>query len=75
TGEYSDTNIDIAKFAKEIEDVCNKFYADGYDVVSTIDVIEGNYSFDDGTGEAKAAYGYGYSVTDGVVILFKNRSE
>jgi hypothetical protein len=49
---------------------------DGYDVHSIIDIENGIHEFNTGGSSAGDwGYGYGYSVTDGVVILGKLRKE
>jgi hypothetical protein len=81
TGKHSDTYINIDDFARRMTDACNDLHEKGYDVIKITEVIEGryNYAYDKyGTGFNGAAptcysYGYGYSVTDGVVILAKKR--
>lgn len=75
----SDKFIDIEDFAKRITDACNDLEKDGYDVVKISEIIEGryNYAWDrfGGFGDPilSYSYGYGYSVTDGVVIIGKKR--
>lgn len=81
TGKYSDRYIDIDDFAQRISDACNKLHEDGYDVIKVTEVIDGryNYAWDryglstNGSAATCYSYGYGYSVTDGVVILGKKR--
>lgn len=80
TGKYSDRHINIDDFARMITDACNDLDKKGYEVVKISEVIEGryNYAWDKyGTSVNSAptcySYGYGYSVTDGVVIIGKKR--
>jgi hypothetical protein len=81
TGKYSDSIIDIEDFARRITDACNDLNETGYDVIKITEVIEGqgHYAygpFDQSGGASNAtcySYGYGYSVTGGVVILGKKR--
>jgi len=77
TGEYSDIYIDIDALAKNITEACNKFEKRGYEIVKIIEVIGGRYNHrttwsNNGGG---AGYGYGYSVTDGVVIIARDKGK
>ena len=82
TGKYSDRYINIDDFARMITDACNDLDKAGYDVVKISEVIEGryNYTWDkfdystNGSASSCYSYGYGYSVTDGVVIIGKKRA-
>lgn len=77
TGEYVDTYIDIENFSNRIMEMCNTLYKDGYDVVNMSDIIDGRYRYDTwdgGLSESGWGYGFGYSVTDGVIITAKLRN-
>lgn len=79
TGKYSQTYIDMDAYAKAITEQCNDLHEQGYDVIKITEVIEGKYNWDKygtsavGNGGAPTCYSYGYSVTDGVVIIGKKR--
>lgn len=83
TGEHSDTYINIDDFAKKITDACNDLDKNGYDVIKISEVIGGRYNYtwgnyanshvSSGAASTCYSYGYGYSVTDGVVIIGKMR--
>lgn len=80
TGTYSDLHIDGVKFSKDIQAACNRMSREGYELMSTSDIISGRYNFQTGsTGIHPYAigysYGYGYSVTDGIVLIFKKTEE
>ena len=72
TGEYSDTSINIEEFSEMIMKVCNDLHSEGYDVINMSDIIDGRYQWDtihilsEFTG-----YGFGYSVTDGMIVTAK----
>lgn len=79
TGEYSDTQIDVEDLAQKIQDACNDYWADGYELVQMVDTLKGRYDAKTNVNSGQQgftwawAYGYGYSVTDGVVLLFRKR--
>lgn len=81
TGKSSETYIGIDDFAQRITAACNKLYEEGYDVIKVTEVIAGRYDHNwgkyhdstNGSASTCYSYGYGYSVTDGVVILGKKR--
>jgi hypothetical protein len=83
TGQYSDRRIDNESLAQRIAKVCNDYWNAGYELVQSIDTLEGRYNFDwktggigtgVGAGVYGYGYGYGYSMTDGVVLLFRRRA-
>ena len=77
TGKYYDTRIDMADLARRIQETCNQYWDAGYELVQTIDTIEGRYNYEAKTGAQGTwgyGYGYGYSITDGVVLLFRKRT-
>ena len=78
TGKQSDVQIDLENFGQQIEDACNALYSEGYTVISITGVLRGNYQYKEqqgkiqkGNGYLGHAFGFGYSVTDGVVIIGK----
>jgi hypothetical protein len=77
TGERSDTYIDIGDFSRRIAEACNGLHENGYDVIKITEVIDGRYHWGNycgsSNGNAATCYSYGYSVTDGVIIIGKKR--
>ena len=80
TGRVSDVQIDVEQFAEDITEACNLLDAEGYEVVNITPVIRGQYqhqhtegNLKKGTGFTSYGLGFGYSVTDGVIILGKRR--
>ena len=78
TGKFYDTHIDKARLAKDIQEACNKMHQLGYVLLSQSEVISGRYAYkfvnDINFANRYAAtggFGYGYSVTDGVVLTFR----
>jgi len=71
---YSDKEINGNKLTDDINDAISTLSEAGYEVVTVLPVISGNYNF---KWEAKASlhsgwgygYGYGYSYTEGVTII------
>ena len=54
----------ISELSNEINTTCNNMHVDGYDVISIMPITRGDWSdWNDG--------GYGFSVTDGVIITAK----
>ncbi len=78
TGTYSDTRIDSVDLATRIQKACNEQWEAGYDLVQVLDTLEGRYNYAKGSLGAQVTggwgYGYGYSLTDGVVLLFRRRT-
>lgn len=78
SGKVSDVQVDIENFGEMIEQACNELHDAGYEVFSITPVIRGNYQYKEnpgkiqkGSGYIGHAFGFGYSVTDGVVVLGK----
>jgi hypothetical protein len=61
---YKQRYCDIEELSSEIEETCNRFESAGYHLVSITPIIRG---FDN----VNMHLTYGYSVTDGVITLFK----
>ncbi|MCP4344399.1 MAG: hypothetical protein GY795_02610 [Desulfobacterales bacterium] len=60
-----DGYVSLEELSNEIQKACNHMYNNGYEVISIIPIIRGNYDTDFNNA------GWGYSVTDGVVITGK----
>lgn len=76
SGRQSDVQIDLIQFGQMIEQACNNLDEAGYNVISIMPVTRGNYQYKDGggvlkkgTGSIQSSFGFGYSVTDGMVIV------
>lgn len=79
TGKFSDRRIDMGDLARRIQETCNSYWKDGYEISQKFETIEGNYNYEAKSGGSVGnawgwGYGYGYSVTDGVILLFKRRA-
>lgn len=84
SGKFSDTHISMDDFARRIVEACNDLEEKGYDVVKITDVIGGSYNYayqangsriDNHCSGGGYSYGYGYSVTDGAIIIAKQREQ
>lgn len=82
TGKHSERFIDMDDLAKRITEACNDLDASGYDVIKISEIVGGWYDFkylangtrgDNHCSGGGYSYGYGYSVTDGVVIIAQKR--
>lgn len=74
TDQTSDTHIDIKELAEEIMKACNEMHEKGYEVINILAINSGRYQ----KGfviplNSDAGYGFGYSITDGVIIVGKLR--
>jgi len=78
--EYSDSEIDGDKFSQLIDDAVKKLNNDGYRVTSITPITSGKFNhhanvvrtsnvWEDVDGAHVISYGYGYSYTEGVIIL------
>jgi len=56
--------IALKDLGEEIEKTCNEMHEEGYKVISITPIIRGDW----GAGGGEHSFGYGFSVTDGVVI-------
>ena len=83
TGTYSDTQINLEDLARRIADTCNELDQAGYDVIKISDIVRGAYNYavdryhsvtNSSAPDTCYSYGYGYSVTDGVIIIGKKRA-
>ena len=45
TGRYSDTRIDLADLSARIEKACNDYWQGGFELIQTLDAIEGRYDW------------------------------
>lgn len=78
-GEFSETSVDLNRLGSDISEQCNNLCADGYEIMQIISSIEGH--FNDKRYEARLGEGahgphyiaYGYSLTQGVVILARKK--
>jgi len=54
----------MSELSENIDKACNNLHNDGYEVISILPIIRGDWGY---TGDG----GYGFSVTDGVIITAK----
>jgi len=59
---FSDCAVDGFAVAKQLEETINPYLAQGYELFSITPITSGNWS---------AAASYGYSFTEGVVVVLK----
>ena len=75
---YSDCKIDGERLTQDIQQVIDKLNGDGYEVVSTVPVISGDHQHETFAGVMAIApsggYGYGFSYTEGVIIIARKTS-
>ncbi|MGU3494427.1 hypothetical protein ACLBXM_10335 [Xanthobacteraceae bacterium A53D] len=83
TGPQSDTEIDGDDFAHRIEKACNDLAEKGYDLVQMTEVTRGAYNYDVKPNASRTDHvcagggysiAYGYSMTDGMMLLFRRRA-
>ncbi|HQT65803.1 MAG: hypothetical protein B7Z71_00480 [Acidocella sp. 21-58-7] len=81
SGKVSTTQIDRAEFAERIAAKLNSLDEKGYEVISMFDFVEGEFNWQNYASPGNAALGmpstavsWGYSVTGGVVITAKLKS-
>jgi len=53
---------------KKVDKTIVKYNSDGYKVVSMLPLIAGDYEINE---EENKSYGYGYSFTSGIIIVFE----
>jgi|YNPBryantNP2012_1023418.scaffolds.fasta_scaffold71471_1 hypothetical protein len=67
---FSDKQIDTTRLTKDLQEAVERLNKEGYEVISVIDVISGNYNWGASTGiDRSYGYGYGYSYTDGLIVV------
>ncbi len=66
---YETFSTDKEQLALDITDACNEYANQGYELVSSTPIQNGIYNYDT---SMDCAFGYGVSVTSGVVLTFKN---
>jgi len=59
---FSDCAVDGVAVAEQLEETINPYLAQGYELFSITPIISGNWS---------AAASYGYSFTEGIVVVLK----
>jgi len=69
----SNKEIDGESLAQDLQQAINALNKDGYTCVSVTQVLSGNYDHKvgggDNWGNGAHAYGYGYSFTDGMIVV------
>ena len=80
---YSDCEIDGNRFTNDIQEAILGLNSDGYVVTSITPIISGRYNYqyqangtriDNHCSGGGFSYGYGYSITEGVVIVGQKHS-
>ena len=78
TGKASDTEPDSIRAGRDLEKACNALAEEGYTVISITPIMRGVYgseknpgSLKKGTGSTGFSYGFGYSVTESLLIVAK----
>lgn len=68
---FSDKQIDTERLTKDLQEAIARLNKDGYEVVSVTDVISGNYNYkwESWGGPSSGGAGWGYSYTDGLMIV------
>ncbi|MBA3068828.1 MAG: hypothetical protein FP825_10135 [Hyphomonas sp.] len=62
---------DLADLSAQIETACNSLHKEGYDVISILPSVSGH---SEKGVISQGGYGFGFSVTDGVVITARRRA-
>jgi hypothetical protein len=73
---YSDNWIDGPRLQADCQQAIEKLNAEGYEVISMTPVESGRYAHDHKvfySGNSAAGWGYGFSVTSGIIILARQR--
>jgi len=78
TGQPSDTNPASAIVGEAVEAACNDLAKDGYGIISITPILRGVHGHEisqgvlkKGTGITGHSFGFGYSVTDSILIIAK----
>lgn len=64
----SDTEIDGEALAVDVNSVIESMNSDGFEVVSVTSVMSGRYMW---RGVYQGWFGFGFSVTEGMLVVFK----
>ncbi|QFT13443.1 hypothetical protein [Vibrio sp. THAF190c] len=75
----SDCQLDAVRLSNDLAKAVEEFNLDGYEVLSVTPITSGNYNYEVQEGnnfKSKAyksgyAYGYGFSYTEGLTVVFK----
>ena len=80
TGELSNTDPNSQACAYDLEEACNTLDAEGYDVISITPILRGVHGHEiratalkKGTGEIGHSFGFGYSITDALIVMGRRR--
>lgn len=76
--EYRDDIINGAELSRNTEKVLNQLESEGFDVLSITPVISGSYGWQPysksvGIGSADTCASYGYSYTEGFIVIAKKK--
>jgi len=64
----SDSEINTGRLTKDLQETVENLNKDGYEVISVTQVISGAYNWKSQTTPS-SSYGYGYSYTDGLIVI------
>ena len=74
---YRDDMIDGARISRDIEKALNQLESEEFDVLSITPVISGAYNWKNysssNNGSAHTCASYGYSVTEGVIVIARKK--
>jgi len=69
---WSDCEVDGERLAKDISNIVEQLNKDGYEVLSISNIVSGAHQSDYSTSDNSSyGLGYGYSFTEGVMVLAK----
>ncbi|MDX2320872.1 MAG: hypothetical protein QNK26_09805 [Moritella sp.] len=68
---WSDREMDGFQLQEDIQIALNDLNNDGFEVISVSPVTSGNYKCERGTPSNGGSYGYGFSYTEGMLIIAK----
>ena len=81
TGQQSDTTPNSYALGQSVEDACNELAKDGYQVMSITPILRGVHghqlqpgTLKKGTGVTGYSFGFGYSLTDSILIVAQKGS-
>jgi hypothetical protein len=73
-GDLTAIRANIEQLRDQIREICNQFEKDGYDVISICPVLAGFEAHLPISSGRPGGYGYGFSVTEGVIVTGKKRN-
>ena len=70
---FSKSIIDTKRLTEDLNVTVENLNKEGYEVVTVTNVISGEFDYDNYSGTR--TYGYGYSYTDGLMVVGRKASE